>query len=110
MADELSRKLLAMGERYLSQPSDKPLLEVWRLTYRDGLTNAQIADHLDVTIRMVQYRRNAARRVILMTEEAATGLREETPHEAARIWNEKGDTVLPSYDSTLLAVLLRKKC
>lgn len=109
MCDELSEKLLALGERYLSQPSDAHLLEVWRLTYRDGLTNAQIAAQLALCPRAVQYRRRAARRIILATEAARTGLREQTPHEAARIWNEKGVTVLPSYDQTLLEVLRRKK-
>lgn len=109
MCDELSEKLLALGERYLSQPSDAPLLAVWRMTYRDGLTNAQIAERLQLCVRQVRNRRNAARRIIIGSEEALWGLREQTPHEAARVWKEEGHTVLPSHDLTLLEVLRRRR-
>lgn len=106
--DALSARLLALGERYLTHKDDKSRLKVWQFTYRDGMTNAQIAEQLAITPRQVTNLRISARRIILR-EEQKDGIeeREPTPYELSRVWIAHGHDVEATCDQTLLGVLRR---
>jgi len=105
--DALSARLLALGERYLTHKDDKSRLKVWQFTYRDGLTNAQIAEELQITPRQVSNLRTSARRLILLLNRICKPEWEPTPYELARVWIADSHDVLPACDQTLLGVLRR---